>query len=215
MFECLGADQQRVLERAAVGKVHFDHALGGAHADVHFNHRAGGVGLAFVRVVIAGASLDLADTGQGSFYRMCVGGVNCQVEAHPGFAIALEALDVARAERGRLGPGIEFGGNLEVDIGESGVFIQAVHGLFRGLANGRQQKQAEQQWEGCKSHKSWRGAVRCSGQGHWQYCASFLVYLSSPHTDDKHTIHALCGARHSITLVCWRQRAALRQRRGR
>ncbi|MNE57767.1 hypothetical protein D3C80_1527530 [compost metagenome] len=145
MLECLGADQQWVLERAAVGQVHFDHALGRAHADVQFNHRAGGIGLALIRVVIAGAPLDLADTGQRSFYRMRVGGVNRQVEAYPGFAIALEALDVAGAERGSLGPGIELGGNLQVDIGEAGVFIKAVHGLFRSLANGRQQKQAEQQ----------------------------------------------------------------------
>ncbi|MNT34695.1 hypothetical protein D3C72_1706890 [compost metagenome] len=76
---------------------------------------------------------------------MGVGIVNRQVEAYPGFAIALEALDVAGAERGSLGPGIELGGNLQVDIGEAGVFIKAVHGLFRSLANGRQQKQAEQQ----------------------------------------------------------------------
>ncbi|MNP09122.1 hypothetical protein D3C76_1012140 [compost metagenome] len=178
VLERLGADQQRVLERAAVGQVHFDAAQGRTHADVHGNHRTGGIGLAFVRVVITGASLDLADAGQWSFYRMRVGSVNCQVEAHPGLTVALEALDVAGTERGGLGAGVEFGCHFQVDIGQAGVFIKAVHGLFRGLAQGRQQTEAEQQWEGRKSHKSWRGAVRCSGQGHWQYCASFLVYLA-------------------------------------
>ncbi|MCY1188446.1 hypothetical protein D9M73_295560 [compost metagenome] len=75
-----------------------------------------------------------------------MGGVNRQVEAYPGFAIALEALDVAGAERGGLGPGVEFGGQLQVDIGEPGVFIKAVDGLVGGEACAAEQ-QAEQQWE--------------------------------------------------------------------
>ncbi|MCY1249058.1 hypothetical protein D9M72_625590 [compost metagenome] len=68
-----------------------------------------------------------------------MGRVNRQVEAYPGFAITLETLDIAGAERGGLGAGVEFGGQFQVDIGEPGVFIKAIDGLVGGHARAAEQ----------------------------------------------------------------------------
>ena len=63
-----------------------------------------------------------------------MGGVDRQVEAYPGFTVALETLDIAGAERGGLGAGVELGRDFQVDTGELGVFVEALHGLFGGNA---------------------------------------------------------------------------------
>ena len=76
---------------------------------------------------------------------MRVGGIDGQVEAHPAFAVALEALDVAGAERGSFGAGVEFGRHFQVQVAQACVFIETVHGLAGRLANGRQQGEAKQQ----------------------------------------------------------------------
>ncbi|MNG96692.1 hypothetical protein D3C81_862140 [compost metagenome] len=74
-----------------------------------------------------------------------MGGIDGQVEAHPALAVALEALDVAGAERCGLGAGVELGGHFKVEIAEARVFVQTIDGLARRLAKGRQQREAEQQ----------------------------------------------------------------------
>jgi len=63
-----------------------------------------------------------------------MGGVDGQVEAYPGFAVALEAFDIAGAQRGGLGAGVEFGRHFQVDIRQLGVFVEAIHGLLGGSA---------------------------------------------------------------------------------
>lgn len=80
------------------------------------------------------AALDLADPRQGLLDRGVVGVVGGQVEAHPGFAVALETLDVAGAEGGGLGAGVELGGQLDVRVVDARVFVQAVDRLFGGYA---------------------------------------------------------------------------------
>ncbi|MNH15463.1 hypothetical protein D3C79_750770 [compost metagenome] len=74
-----------------------------------------------------------------------MGGIDGQVEAHPALAVALEALDVAGAERGGLGAGVELGGHFQVQVAQACIFVETVHGLACGLAKGRQQGEAEQQ----------------------------------------------------------------------
>lgn len=98
------------------------------------DHRTGGIGLALVGVEVAMAALDLADPRQGLLDRGVVGVVGGQVEAHPGFAVALETLDVAGAEGGGLGAGVELGGQLDVRVVDARVFVQAVDRLFGGYA---------------------------------------------------------------------------------
>ncbi|MNE59942.1 hypothetical protein D3C80_1550630 [compost metagenome] len=61
-----------------------------------------------------------------------MGIVNRQVEAYPGFALALETLDVARAQGGCLGSGIQFGRHLQAEVEQHCVFIQAVYGFLCG-----------------------------------------------------------------------------------
>ena len=113
-----------------------------AHADIQGNHRTSGVLLVFIGVVIIGAALDFADACQGTFDGVGMGGVDGQVEAYPGFAIALEALDIAGTQRGGLGAGVEFGRHFQVDTCKFGVFIQAVHGLLGASAKARYAQQA-------------------------------------------------------------------------
>ena len=55
-----------------------------------------------------------------------MGAVDGQVEAHPGFALALEASDVARAERCRLRAGVEFRFHFQIEVGNADVFVQTV-----------------------------------------------------------------------------------------
>ncbi|MCY1362939.1 hypothetical protein D9M69_496810 [compost metagenome] len=133
------------MEGAAVGKVHFDAAQGRTHADVQLDHRPGGIGLLFLGVVVAGAPLDLADARQRALDRMGVGIVDGQVEAHPGLAVTLEALDIASAQRGGLGAGIQLGSELDVEVGEGGVLVEAIDGLVGGETQAGQKEQAIQQ----------------------------------------------------------------------
>ncbi|MCY1434689.1 hypothetical protein D9M71_507560 [compost metagenome] len=91
---------------------------------------------------------------------MFVGVVDGQVEAHPGFAVLLEALDVAGTERGGLGAGVEFGGDDQVEVLQPGIFIEAVDGLLGGEAEAGEGEQAGKQGEGLECHKSFeRNAV--------------------------------------------------------
>ncbi|MCY1550103.1 hypothetical protein D9M68_863260 [compost metagenome] len=71
-----------------------------------------------------------------------MGRIDGEVEAYPAFAIALEPLDVAGAERGGLGTGVELGGHFQVQVAQMCVFVETIHGLARSLAKGRQQGEA-------------------------------------------------------------------------
>jgi len=73
-----------------------------------------------------------------------VGGVDRQVKAHPRLTVALEAFDIAGAERGGLGAGVQFGGDFQVDAGQLGVFVEALHSLLGGSAKAWDGQQAKQ-----------------------------------------------------------------------
>ncbi|MNV67195.1 hypothetical protein D3C71_1599840 [compost metagenome] len=103
------------MECTSVGQVHFYAAQSRSHADIQLDHRARRVLFSLLGIVVASAALDLADPRQRAFDRVRMGGVDGQVEAYPGFAVAFEALDVAGAEGGGLGPGVEFGRDFQVD----------------------------------------------------------------------------------------------------
>ncbi|MCY1530819.1 hypothetical protein D9M68_660250 [compost metagenome] len=148
------------MESTAVGEVHFDLPQGLAHAHLQFDHRACGVGLAFIGVVVPGATLDLADPRQWTLDRVFVGVVDGQVETHPGLAILLETLDVAGAEGCSLGAGVELGCDFQVEVLQLGVFVEAVHGLLGGEAKAGEGEQAGNRGEGLECHKSFgRNAV--------------------------------------------------------
>ncbi len=95
-------------------------------------------------------------------YMLAVAG---QIEAHPAFTIALEMFDVAGAQRGSLGAGVELGGNLDIDFAQPGVFIEAIDRLVSGQGQAGQKQKAEQCGEGSQSHKSWRDERTTSGSG--------------------------------------------------
>src|SRR5690606_47271 len=153
----------RILEGTAVGQIDLDAAQAVTQANIHFNDRSRGVALVVLfRIVVASASLDAADAGQRPLQGLLRGSVDGDVEAYPGFTVTTEALDVARTERGGLGAGVEFGGQLQLQLGKLGVFIEAEDRLvgIGGQGGGRQGEAAEKK-RGGNSH--WSRSLSRSG----------------------------------------------------
>ncbi|RMT89908.1 hypothetical protein ALP39_04871 [Pseudomonas marginalis pv. marginalis] len=138
----LGADQQRVVETAAVGEVDLDGALDVAQAHFQVDHRAlGHAGFVLV-VVFVGAALDLADARDFVFVDFVGSVLAAEAEAHPIVAITGEGLDVAGRQRGGQRAGVHLGLEGFADLRQLDVFVATVKGRLGG--HDRQRNEGKQ-----------------------------------------------------------------------
>ena len=96
------ADQERVIESAAIDQVHFDSFLDRPETDPHLDH-----GSALITTVV------LADTHRADAPALQLDQLTVvrifDLETDHAHALAFKAADIARVKRGCVGAGIEFG----------------------------------------------------------------------------------------------------------
>src|SRR5471030_666139 len=144
----LGADQQRIVEAAAVGEINLDRAFDVAQAQFQINHRTLGRGAhVLVVFVFFGAGLDLADPRDLVLVDLVARVLGAETEAHPVFAITGEGFDVLGRQRRGQGAGVHLGlEDFTADFRQRDVFVTPVQGRLGG--HDRQGHEGQQCKEG-------------------------------------------------------------------